>query len=135
MVEPTFSLPLPVDSLEYSGGYMRLRTKGERTNERLDMQRLNEAQLRVATGTTLSTRREARTIHAILWLQLAVVRLQRGEHVSATSALDHVLKIAPTSWRYQDRLRPFVQDLESAGPDSERERERIRSTDFSRLFE
>jgi hypothetical protein len=135
MVEPTFSLPFPLESLQYSGGYLRVRGRGETANEHLETQQLHEAQLRVATGNSITTRREARAVHAILWLQLAVVRIQRGEHTSAVSALDHILKIAPTSWRYTNRLRPFIEDLETTGPMRARKLEQIRRTDFSRLFE
>jgi hypothetical protein len=135
MVEPTVSLPLPMESLQYSGGYMRVGERGARAEERLDMQRLNEAQIRVATGKALSTRREARTVHAILWLQLAVVRIQRGEHASAVSAVEHVMKIAPTSWGYANRLQPFIDDLATTGPIRERNLERIRRTDFTVLFD
>lgn len=135
MVEPTFSLPFPLESLQYSGGYLRVRALGETAEERLDLQQLNEAQLRVATGRSIATRREARAVHAILWLQLAVVRIQRGEHTAAVSALDHIRRIAPTSGRYTARLQPFIDDLETTGPTRARKLEKIRETDFSGLFD
>ncbi|MBD90287.1 MAG: hypothetical protein CL940_08110 [Deltaproteobacteria bacterium] len=135
MVEPSVSQPFDVADLSYAGGYMRVVSGDGPISERSEAQALDEARIRVAASDAFNRRREARTVHAILWLQLTVLRLQRGEAASARSALDHVLAIAPTSSRYIDRLRPFVEDLEANGASRALGEERVRRADFTRLFE
>ena len=135
MVEPSITQPFPVDALRYDGGYLRVASGSSTTPEGLEAQRLDEAQLRVAVGDAFHRKREARTVHALLWLQLAVVRLQRGEPASAALALDHVSTIAPSSGRYIERLRPFVEALETRGGPKGHGLNLIRRTDFTLLFE
>jgi len=133
-LEPTFALPVPVEQLHYVGGYFRLGATTRRPGQDTELQRVDEAQIRITAGPAIRDRREARTAHLILWLQLAVVRLQQGEARAAQSALEHIDALAPTN-AYTSRLRPYVAELLEGETGAGDAAERIRSMDFSGLFQ
>jgi hypothetical protein len=133
-LEPTFGLPLPLERLAYDGGYMRVLNRRRTRGEDEAAQRLDEAQMRVSAGSAIAKRREARTVHAILWLQLAVLRIQQGEGGAAGSALTHVDALVPGN-PYTARLHPIVAGLTGDTTTRRRAMRHIDAMDFRSLFD
>ncbi len=139
-VEPTLSLPLPVQSLRWAGGYLRLDPLGPPPSdgEEAARQRADHGALVAAVGSELLTQREARTTTLLLALPLAVVRLQQARSACARAALDLVESLAPGN-PWTRKLAPALAALERAEASGRPEvlaevRSRLARTDFRTLF-
>ncbi|MEZ4268371.1 MAG: DUF2723 domain-containing protein [Myxococcota bacterium] len=134
-LEPTVALPVPADRLQYAGGLFRVLPSGVAPTPALDEQAADQALLLRLASPELRGQREARTTLSILWLQVAVVRLQQGVGAGARLALDLVEEFSPGLPQLAT-LRPMADALADApGPrEASQVRAAIARFDFASLF-
>ncbi|MCB9728470.1 MAG: DUF2723 domain-containing protein [Deltaproteobacteria bacterium] len=132
-VEPTLGLPFPPDRLAYAGGLFRVLPAPFAREPDADaaLQSRDQGAILALAPAEWRTQREARTTLSLLWLQLAVVRLQQGFAKGAQIALGGVAAISPELPQLA-RLRPTASALEEAT--TERARRAISGQDFGALF-
>jgi hypothetical protein len=135
-LEPTFALPVPPSRLAYAGGLFRVLPPGSRPEPRLAEQAADQELLLRLARSEFATQREARTTLVILWLQLAVVRLQQGVGPGAALALDLVEAISPNLPQLA-ALRPLATGMAQAqGPTARAAaQDAVNAYDFARLFQ
>jgi hypothetical protein len=134
-VEPTVALPVPPERLQYAGGLFRVLPDGVAPRPALDEQAADQRDLLRLARPEFRGQREARTTLSILWLQVAVVRLQQGVGAGAALALDLVEEVSPGLPQLAT-LRPVATALASAASPAETARVRaaIARYDFASLF-
>ncbi len=134
-VEPTVALPLPPERLQYAGGLFRVLPDGVASVPALSEQEADQRTLIRLARAEFRGQREARTTLSILWLQVAVVRLQQGVGDGAAMALDLVEEVSPRLPQLAT-LRPIATALANAvGPaETARVRAAIARFDFASLF-
>lgn len=134
-LEPTVALPVPPERLEYAGGLFRLLPDGVAPRPELVEQAADQRELLRLGREEFRDQREARTTLSILWLQVAVVRLQQGVGAGAAMALDLVEEVSPGLPQLAT-LRPIATALTSAAgsADIARVRAAIARFDFASLF-
>ena len=132
-LEPTFGLPIDPAHLEYAGGWFRVVPRGAQPRALHAEQAADQAALMAALGAEAAGQRETRTTLMLLWLQVAVVRVQQGDARGADLALELVAALG-RGQRYVDRLLRFtaaLRDSEADGHRHERVTAAIAATDFA----